>query len=185
MLGMWDCFFFVLLSVWAWNCLCSGWQKKLLGLIDAPGTFQPRARGHISPHTGRDLAQRRSAEMPLMGSDHYGWDNTGYECPQPGLLLVLWINSKASFTSVSLKTLEKFEADVARLLNHPLQFFFLKKLFIFSERTRNQKTYSNLICHCPSEKRQPFRYELGVSSLCGPVYLLNLHKQSYYFIFRI
>lgn len=142
MLGMWDSifFFFVPPSMWAWKCPCSGWQKKLPGLIDAPGTFQPRARGHISPHTGRDLAQRRCAEMPLMGSDRYGWDNTGFECSQPGLLLVLWISSEASFTSFSLKTLEKFEAGVARLLNHPTHFFclFLETIQIFREDKKSK-----------------------------------------------
>lgn len=126
-------------SMWAWKCPCSGWQKKLPGLIDAPGTFQPRAWGHISPHTGRDLAQRRSAEMPLMGSDRYGWDNTGYECSQPGLLLVLWISSEVSFTSILLKTLEKFEAGVARFLNHPTHFFLFVYFRNYSDFQRGQE----------------------------------------------
>lgn len=66
---------FVFLSVWLWKCPCSGWSKKVLGLIDAPGTFQPRAWGHISYRIGSDLAQRLCAEMLLMGNHRYGWDN--------------------------------------------------------------------------------------------------------------
>lgn len=46
-----------LLPVWLWKCPCSRWQKQILGLIDAQGTFQPGAEVTSAINVGSGLAQ--------------------------------------------------------------------------------------------------------------------------------